>query len=66
MLGQLAQRVSERLKLGSAPVVRGVLSQLVGGALGTEVVCMRANSVAAFVCRRDDDREQLPLEPRER
>ena len=55
LLGKLAQGLNPWLQLGCAPVVRGVLGKLVGGALVTEVVCVGANSVAALVRRRDDD-----------
>ena len=54
-----------RLEPRLAVVVRGVFGQLVGGALGTEVVCVRANSVVAVVRPRDDDGEELALGPRE-
>ena len=50
-----------RLEPRLAVVVRGVFGQLVGGALGTEVVCVRANSVVAVVRPRDDDGEKLPF-----
>ena len=39
-----------------------MLRQLVGCALGTEVVCVRANSVVAVVRARNDDGKQLPLD----
>jgi hypothetical protein len=42
-----------------------VLGQLFGCALGTEVVCVRANSVVAVVRPRDDDCEELALGARE-
>jgi hypothetical protein len=38
-----------------------MIGQLVGCALGTEVVGVRANSVVTVVRARDDDREELPL-----
>jgi hypothetical protein len=45
--------------------VHSVFRQLVECALGTEVVCVRANSVVAVVRPRDDDCEQLTFGTRE-
>ena len=63
--GELAGVVAERQRPGVevtvAVVVLGMRRKLVWGALGTEVVCMRANSVMAVVLTRDDDGEQLTL-----
>ena len=53
------------LQVGIAVVVHRVLGQLIGCALGTEVVRVRAQSVVALVRGRDDDGEQLALGPRE-
>jgi hypothetical protein len=61
--GEVAERAHPRFEVGAAIVVRGMLGELVGGALGTEVVGVRANSVVTVVRARDDDGEQLPLDP---
>ena len=61
--GEVAQRADPRLQVGLPVVMRGVLRQLLGCALGTEVVCMRVNSVMAVVRARDDDGEKLALGP---
>jgi hypothetical protein len=61
--GELAERVEPRLEARAAEVVRDMCGELVGGALGTEVVCMRNRSVVAVVRAGDDDREQLAVGP---
>src|SRR6185312_6703587 len=63
--GEVAQAAHARLEVRLPVVVSGVLRQLVGCARGTEVVCVRANSVVAIVRARNDDRKQLALCPRE-
>jgi hypothetical protein len=60
---EVAQRTDPRLEVRLTVVVRGVLRQLLGCALSTEVVCMRVNSVMAVVRARDDDSEKLALGP---
>jgi hypothetical protein len=60
---EVAQRTDPRLEVRLTVVVRGVLRQLLGCALSTEVVCMRVNSVMAVVRARDDDGEKLALGP---
>jgi hypothetical protein len=60
---EVAQRTSPRLQVGLTVVVRGVLRQLLGCALSTEVVCVRVNSVVAVIGARDDDGEELALGP---
>lgn len=62
---EVAERADARLEIGGAIVVQRVLGQLVGCALGTEVVGMRASSVVAVVRVRDDNGEELALDPRE-
>ena len=62
---EVADRADARLEIGGAIVVQRVLGQLVGCALGTEVVGMRASSVVAVVRVRDDNGEELALDPRE-
>ena len=59
---EVAERPFPRRQVRAAVVVRGVLGP-VCGALVTEVVGVRADSVDAGVRVRDDDREQLPLLP---
>jgi hypothetical protein len=59
--GEVAERAHARLEVGPPIIVRCVLRELVWCALGTEVVCVRANSVVAVVGAGDDDREELPL-----
>jgi hypothetical protein len=61
---EVAERADARLEIGDAKVVQRVLGQLVGCALGTEVVGVRASSVVAVVRVRDDDREELALDAR--
>jgi hypothetical protein len=67
MAGQSHAEVAEgayvRLEVGESVVVLGVACDLLGCALGTEVVCVCARSVAAFVHGRDDRGEQLALGP---
>ena len=63
--GEVAKRAYARLEVRLLVVVRRVLRQLIRCALGTEVVCMRANSVMAVVRTRNDDRKQFPLDPGE-
>jgi hypothetical protein len=60
---EIAQRTDPRLKVSLSVVVRGVLRQILGCALGTEVVCVGVNSVMAVVRARDDDGEKLGLVP---
>ncbi len=62
---EVAERADARLEAGRPVVVQRVLRQLVGCALGTEVVGVRVSSVVAVVRRRDDDGEELALDPRE-
>lgn len=45
--------------------MRGMPGQILCGALGTEVVCVRPDSVVAVVGRRDDDGQQFTLNARE-
>ena len=52
--GVVAERADARFHVRVAIVVHRVLGQLVGCALGTEVVGMRAQSVVAVVGSRDD------------
>jgi hypothetical protein len=59
--GEIAEREQTRLKAGLAIVVRRVLRQLLCCALGTEVVCVRLNSVVAVVRAGDHYREKLTL-----
>jgi hypothetical protein len=61
--GKIAERMYPRLEVGPPIVVGGVLCQLFRGALGTEVVRVRAYSVVAVVGARDDHRQQFPLGP---
>jgi hypothetical protein len=63
--GEVAEGADPWLQLRLPVVVRDMLRQLFGCALGTEVVCVRVNSVMAIVRAGDDDGEQLPLGPRE-
>ena len=58
---KVAQGAEPRLEIRVPVVVGGMLGKLVWGALGTEVVGMRLNSVVAIVGSRDDDREELPI-----
>jgi hypothetical protein len=59
--GEVAQRACSRVER-RRPVVDGDLAdELVGCALGTEVVGVGADSVVAVVLAGDDDREQLAL-----
>jgi hypothetical protein len=62
---EVAQYADARLEVRLSIVVRGVLCELVRCALGTEVVCVRADSVVAVVGAGNDDREQLALDARE-
>jgi hypothetical protein len=62
--GEVAERPHPRVEVGIPVVLSGVLRQLFGCALCTEVVCVRVNSVVAVVCAGNDDREKLPLGPR--
>jgi hypothetical protein len=62
--GEVAERPNPRVEVGIAVVVSGVLGQLLGCALCTEVVCVRVNSVVAVVRAGNDDGEKLPLCPR--
>jgi len=62
---EVAERADARLEIGLPIVVRGVVCELVRGALGTEVVCVGADSVVAVVGARNHDREQLALDARE-
>jgi hypothetical protein len=62
---EVAERADARLEVGGSVVVQRVLGQLVGCALGTEVVGMRMSSVVAVVRGRDDDGQELALDPRE-
>ena len=55
--GVVAERPHRRRQLGAPIVVRGVRRQLFVCALGTEVVCMSAYSVVAFVLAGDDGGE---------
>jgi hypothetical protein len=47
--GEVAERAPARLEIGPAIVVSRMPCKLFWCALGTEVVCMRANSVVAVV-----------------
>jgi hypothetical protein len=58
---EVAERPNPRVEIGVSVVVSGVLGQLLGCALGTEVVCVRVNSVMAVIRAGDDDGEKLPL-----
>jgi hypothetical protein len=62
---EVAERADVRLQVGLPIVVGGVLRQFVRGALGTEVVGVRANSVVTVVGARNHDREELSLGARE-
>ena len=59
--GEIAEREQTWLEAGLAIVVRRVLRQLLCCALGTEVVCVRLNSVVAVVRAGDHHREKLTL-----
>jgi hypothetical protein len=59
--GEVAERADLWLQLRLPVVVGGVLRQLVCCALGTEVVCVRANSVMAVVFAGNDHGEELAL-----
>lgn len=62
----VTQRPGARVEIGSTSVVVfGVVGELAWGALGTEVVGMRAASVVALVGRGDDRCQQLALLSRE-
>jgi hypothetical protein len=54
-----------RLEPGGAVVAHRMLHELLVSALGTEVVGVRPRSVVAGVGSRDDDGEELPLDPRQ-
>lgn len=58
---EVAQGSDPRLDIRCPVVVRGVLGKLVWGALGTEVVGMRLDSVVAVVRPGDDDGEELAV-----
>jgi hypothetical protein len=58
---EVAQRPDPRLDIRFPVVVRGVRGKLVWGALGTEVVGMRLDSVMAVVRPGDDDGEELAV-----
>ncbi len=58
---EVAQGSNPRLEIRFPVVVGGVLGLLVWGALGTEVVGMRLNSVVTVVRPRDDDGEELAV-----
>jgi len=58
---KVAQRANPRLDVRFPVVVRGVRGKLVWGALGTEVVGMRLDSVMAVVRPGDDDGEELAV-----
>ena len=59
--GEAAERAQARVLRQLA--VDGVLDELGWGALGTEVVGVRAYSVVAVVCAGDDDGEKLAVGP---
>jgi len=63
--GEVAERALTRRELRLPVVVRGVSRKLVCGALGTEVVGVRARSVVAVLLGRGDGREELALLTRE-
>ena len=58
---KVAQGSDPRLDLSLPVVVRGVFGELVWGALGTEVVGMRLDSVVAVVRPGHDDGEELAV-----
>ena len=59
----IAERARPGVEIGVSVVVLRVGCQLVWGALGTEVVGVRAYSVVAVVCAGDDDGEELAVGP---
>jgi len=59
--GEVAQDSGTRLEVRLPVVVGGVLGKLVWGALGTEVVGMRLDSVVAVIGPGDDDSEELAV-----
>jgi len=59
--GEVAQGMDPRLEIRLPVVVRGMRGKLVWGALGTEVVGMRLDSVVAVVRPGDDDGEELAV-----
>ena len=59
--GKVAERPNPRLDVRLPVVVRRVCGKLVWGALSTEVVGMRLDSVMAVVHPGDDDREELAV-----
>ncbi len=61
--GEVAERALPGREFGLPVVVCGVSRDLVCGALGTEVVGVRARSVVAVLLGRADGREQLALLP---
>ena len=63
--GEVAKAADAWLEVGLTVVVHSVFCQLVECALGTEVVCVRANSVVTAVRPRDDDCEELAFGTRE-
>ena len=60
--GKVAERSKGRLEVGLPVVVGRMLGEFCSGALGTEVVGMRANSIVTVVGARDDDGEELALD----
>ncbi len=63
LAGVVAERPGAGVEVGFAIVVLRVGRELVWGALGTEVVGVRASSVVALVRRRDNGGQQLALLP---
>ena len=57
--GEVAERAEPLVEVRPTVVVGDMLGQLVWGALGTEVVGVRLNSVVAVVRRRHHDGKQL-------